>query len=328
MLSLARELVARGSLKPEEIVFVVRSAGAYLAGFRIAEASEFSAQGLNSDDSAKGDGPEAEALIRTGARIAVIDRLETTAHFVKTLQRAHVKVVCFDDLGPGGEISDLAINAILDQNSASTNQRQGFEYLILSSSENAPHCTGKGETRILASFGGYDARDLVNFFVSSLPWIPFAKGTRITIVAGDRPGRNIDRIRDAANLAMEGRGVEILVCRRVNDFWRLVSQSDVGVVSGGLTLFEFAARGVATVSLPQYEHQLGTLKKFSELGGTRLASDGMALDRDKFTAAMTGILNKSSLRADIAAKATALVDGKGVSRVAREIETLLPLRAV
>ena len=48
-----------------------------------------------------------------------------------------------------------------------------------------------------------------------------------------------------------------------NNYYYLIKLADIGIVSGGLTMFEFLSIGVPLLCLPQYRHQLLNIEKLS-----------------------------------------------------------------
>ena len=48
------------------------------------------------------------------------------------------------------------------------------------------------------------------------------------------------------------------------NYHEIISNADLAVTSGGLSIFEFAAWGIPSVALPQYEHQKSNAKELSK----------------------------------------------------------------
>ena len=96
-----------------------------------------------------------------------MDRLETSALLVKGLFLSRKKIVTFDDYGSGRVHADLAISAIFDDVAESANLAKGYEYLVLSKKTYLPKPIRKRIKKIVATFGGFDARDLCSFFLQN-----------------------------------------------------------------------------------------------------------------------------------------------------------------
>ena len=103
------------------------------------------------------------------------------------------------------------------------------------------------------------------------------------------------------------------------DFNNLIAESQVAIVSGGLTLFQCMAAGLASIVMCQYEHQLITMKHFEKyrafinlgLGNNVLISD---LEESLFS-----LINDAKSRSYLFNNAKDLVDGHGLDRCLRLI---------
>ena len=103
------------------------------------------------------------------------------------------------------------------------------------------------------------------------------------------------------------------------NFQRIIKKADIGVTSGGLSLFEFAAYGIPTISLPQYRHQLNTINNLRKFGITFLGSNKMKLNKLFFQKVLNNLITDSLKRNKINKMAPKFIDGKGLKRIKKLI---------
>ena len=104
-----------------------------------------------------------------------------------------------------------------------------------------------------------------------------------------------------------------------------LSQSDVAVVAGGVTLYEACALGVPSVALAVVPAQHRAIREFARRGAVLDAAAG---PRGKTLSARAArsvaqLLAQEERRAAIAARARQLVDGRGAERSAAAIHALV-----
>ena len=323
MLVLAKMLVARGIVRREEIVFVMTKGARYQIGRDLVSTERFFIHPYSSKRLVPNSVDEASIICSIEPSVVLIDRLETEAGFVELLQSGGMRVVTFEDTGSGGTVADLVVNAIFGRDRSSGNRLNGYQYLILSGSFREKIPNAEKRLRVTISFGGFDARNLCDFVLRSL-----LKGHRllpveIVLIVGDCPSRQINELHKQAQDLTGNSGAKIQILHRVDNFSQQLAGTDLAIISGGLTLFECAVRGVATVALPQYEHQLDTLKRFSSLGGTRLPSENMHLNQTEFVKSFYELVFDDKLREKIGMRAKMLVDGEGGDRLVKRVSDLI-----
>jgi spore coat polysaccharide biosynthesis predicted glycosyltransferase SpsG len=99
------------------------------------------------------------------------------------------------------------------------------------------------------------------------------------------------------------------------NYHEIISNADIAVSTGGLSIFEFSAYGIPTIGIPQYEHQLRTIESLEGYGISILGSKGMELSNEKFLDAINSLISDNTLRKSMAFNAHNRIDGKGVHRV-------------
>lgn len=95
----------------------------------------------------------------------------------------------------------------------------------------------------------------------------------------------------------------------------LFRKADLAIVSGGVTKFESAASGAATVMLAQVDHQETWAKAFEHAGASLYAGPTAAVTLSSIAEVSRALSQDAGLRRRLVERATTLVDGWGAARV-------------
>ena len=160
-----------------------------------------------------------------------------------------------------------------------------------------------------------DRRKLTNFFLTAIPEITL--NINIYIILGQIDKNSVKFCRSIIQKYNLTSKIKLLIYPK--NFQTIIRKADIGVTSGGLSLFEFAAYGIPTISLPQYKHQLNTINNLKKSGLTFLGSNEMKLNKLFFQRVLNNLINDSSKRNEINKMAPKLIDGKGLKRIKKLI---------
>ena len=130
----------------------------------------------------------------------------------------------------------------------------GYNYLILSREIYKKSIFRKNQ-KYSCHVWRRDKRKLTNFFLTAIPEIPL--NININIILGQSDKRLVKLYRSKIEKYNLTSKIKLFIYPK--NFQRIIKKADIGVTSGGLSLFEFAAYGIPTISLPQYKHQLNTI---------------------------------------------------------------------
>ena len=311
--TLANNLVEMGLLNRSDIVFYTRDDPDYNLGKKHLRESKFSYKVHTNFELEANSESELMILKRLNASMFIMDRLETSEDLIKGLCSEGSKVVTFDDYGEGRLFADLAISAIFDDVTKTENLFSGYEYLVLSEGLYEPKPVKTKLSNIVATFGGHDARDLCQFFLENLKNLSFA--CHVNIVLGSCDDSTLLKYTNyVLSNELQDR-VEFFI-RPIN-YHEIISNADIAVTSGGLSIFEFAAYGVPSIGLPQYKHQLRTIEKLRNESISFLGSDGMRLSSDVFKDSFDKLANNFDCRKKMAINARKKVDGGGVNKITK-----------
>lgn len=222
-----------------------------------------------------------EALARFGADIVIHDELDTDPEQLKAEKAAGMKVVVFEDLGPGQQVADVVFNALFPAEESEPELRRFFGHDVYCLRDEFRHARrnvfNDAVRRVLITFGGTDPAGLTR---KVLDVVEQACDLPLTVVAG-RGLQNYGELeRRVAAIAATGRDIELY--RDVPMMSEMMSRADVAFSSAGRTLYELAHMAVPTVVLAQNDvemkHHFAAIENgFVFLGkGEQVTSDAVA----------------------------------------------------
>jgi spore coat polysaccharide biosynthesis predicted glycosyltransferase SpsG len=309
--TLACALVESQSFTLEDICFFTRHDNGYHLGEKYLEGSGFNYQVFDNNILKANSKSEIDILCNQGADLILLDRLETSVELIKTLKSHNKKVVTFDDYGEGRIYADIAISSIFDDVPESKNLIKGYEYLILSKNEYHLSNFNENVQNIVATFGGNDNRDICSHFLENVESIP--QDISIKIILGKIDKKILQSYVHQIELKKNKDNIEIFIFP--DNYHQIISNADIAVSTGGLSIFEFSAYGIPTIGIPQYEHQLRTIENLEEHGISISGSEGMELSNAKFLDAINSLIGDNDLRKSMASNAINQIDGRGAHRI-------------
>lgn len=309
--TLANSLVDSGLLNIRDIFFYTRNDPDFTLGQKYLEGSSFKYEVFSGNSLKANSTSELRILANSSASIIFMDRLETSSSLIKGLMKSGKKVVTFDDYGPGRIHADLAISAIFDDVEISSNLVKGYEYLILSRNKYHTRPLRSQINKIVATFGGIDARDLCSFFLHNSHVIPSLCSVDIVL------GRCDETVLQTYLEYLHSNNLEdrFKIYVSPSNYHEIISEADLAITSGGLSIFEFSAYGIPSIALPQYKHQLRTIITLSNEGMCLPGTDNMDFSNEIFRDCMNKMINDASYRRNMALKARERIDGEGLQRI-------------
>ncbi len=281
------------------------------------------------------DPDAARAWLRAaGLDVVVVDSYAASPAFLASLDAVALRVAAIDDLAD----RPLPVHAVINGGIAAESlpyDRRGALQLLLGPRyalidprfEGAPaRTTAPAVASVLIGLGGAPPPTTLEAALAgardALP------GAAVDVVAGPfaargaRPGREGDRI--AARAAGVDRD-RVSVHAAGADMRRLIAAADVAVTGAGVTLYELAASGTPAVIVEMADNQAPNAAGFARAGAAlRAGRAGDSGLRRGIADALARLAGDPALRADLAARARALVDGRGALRAAREIAAMVP----
>lgn len=267
---------------------------------------------------------EVNAILSPGPGLVVFDNGSTTHGKVAPLKEVGCFVVSFEDLGDGRYLSDLVVDANLTDSTnpqklrTTTKYLLGPDYAVI-----APMCRAAKKKRkhftdvrkIVVTCGGSDPAGVTPRAVSALGNVD--SEVEILVVLGPAFAH-----KEALNKALLSAARSFEVVEAPDNLPALMREADVGIISGGVTLFEAAYLGLPSIVIAQNAAQLRNLPPFEKHGG--IVNLGLAAN-DPFANIPTELKllrDPGRLRAMSEAQER-YIDGKGLERLASAIRELL-----
>jgi CMP-N-acetylneuraminic acid synthetase/spore coat polysaccharide biosynthesis predicted glycosyltransferase SpsG len=190
-----------------------------------------------------------------GANIVIHDQLETDPAELRAEREAGMKVVVFEDRGPGQEVADLVINALYPAEETQPAKNRYFGPAVYCLRDEFARATRNGfrddVRRVLVTFGGTDPAGLT---FKVLDVLGAQRELPLTVVAGRGLARYAELEQHVAALKSAGRDVQLH--RDVPLMSELMAGADVAFTSAGRTLYELAHMGVPAIVLAQNEGEM------------------------------------------------------------------------
>jgi len=324
-LALARAWAQDGAA----LAFLAPGAGAALER-AVPELTAAGAAGVDVADMPWDREPDAARarLADLGADVAVVDSYAATPALVASLAEIAGRVAVVDDLADRPLPADIVINggiaaeslgygrlAAARRDRPDTRYLLGPRYALIDPRFGAaqPERPRPSHVRsVLIALGGAPAPELLTAAAdAALDAVP---GASVDVAAGPFGPRGVG-----------ARAERVTVHGDAPDMRALMRAADLAVTGAGVTLYELAATGTPAVVVQIADNQGPNAAGFAAAGSALLA--GRAGDgdlRDRIAAAVSRLAGDPALRAELAARGQALVDGRGALRAAREIAALVP----
>ncbi len=243
---------------------------------------------------------------RSGADIVVVDAYRATDDLMRALRTRGAVVAAIDDLAdrelPVDVVVDGAYGAERRMYADVSGRRLllGPRFTLLEPGfADLPHrAVRPAVSRVLVTLGGEDAEAVV--------------AAALAAVGRAAPEAVIDLAIGPFARAASELGANVRVHQGLPSLRALLLEADFAVTGAGMTLYECLAAGTPAVAVPLADNQK---PNFDELTGAGLVLPGQS----DLSAAVERLSRDAALRAELAARGRALVDGRGASRVAAEL---------
>lgn len=188
-------------------------------------------------------------VIKLKPDLVINDILDTDKLYTQALKNNSIKVINFEDLGPGAKYADIVINAMYssenDNNGKSYFGQKYFliknDFLIVKS-----QLVKNKVNRVTISFGGVDPNNFTKKTLDSIYVYCINNNIKIYVIAG-LGYKNYETLKSYK---------KIIIKKNSNEIADLFNKSDVIFTSGGRTTFETAVLGKPTIVLCQNEREL------------------------------------------------------------------------
>jgi len=251
-------------------------------------------------------------IIQKKIDILIIDKYKVKSKYLKKI-RKFVKVVVVTGLTKFEFPADLIVNGYIGLNNKIISNKYrskcmlGPSYQILNSNF-AKRILQKKEYDLLATFGGFDEKKIIELLLKSLN--KYEKSIKTKIILGPAT------ILTKNTLKFLKKMKNVTIIKQTKDMQKEMATSKYGICSGGLTTYEFANMGIPFAIICQVNHQLITAREWQRKG----VALNLGLVGNKTVNKIEGFLEyiiENNL--PIKVKKRSLIDGLGSKRVAQEI---------
>lgn len=324
-IAIAEMLIKKKICLKSDISFVTRRSGFFRLGYDLIKKSGYHVEKVEDKNLIWNSKKEANSLSKLKTTILVVDRLSTNKIWISYLINKFKKLVSFDDIGSGSEMADVVINGIFHDLPPKKNRFIGYKYLFLRNINSSyKKKIIKNVKNIVVTFGGYDKRNLTNFFLKCLLRNNnlFKKPIKIEILVGYEKNKVINNWKKLIKKIETYQKIKINITILASDYFKRLSKADLAVVSGGLTVFDCIVRGIPVIGLPQYQHQLKTLLNLERQNVIKLGSLGMTLNEKNFIDIYNKVILSFNERVFLSKNSTNLIDRKGSVRILKILSSL------
>ncbi len=117
----------------------------------------------------------------------------------------------------------------------------------------------------------------------------------------------------------------IKIYNNSKSYYEIAQKSDLGIISGGITLFEFSASGIPSIAIPQHKHQIENITNLEKKNITRSLKKGMTVNTEDIIKNIDYLIKNYELRIKMHKKGKTTIDGRGLERITNIIKKILDL---
>ncbi len=262
----------------------------------------------------------ADLCITDSAQFVLLDRRDNSLEYVSALTQAGLFVVDLEDRGTGRCESHILIDGHIWPGSEEAGCRGkplcgfGPDWALLDPRyARAAACLCRtpeierlqAVREVVVSLGGSDPAGLTRIVLSQLDRVE--GDFRVSLVAG--PGVDTS--------GLECRYHELRVLQGLRCLDEVFSEAQLAVVSGGVTMLEALCVGLPVLVVPQHREQYVNAARFALRASLSLVPPPEdPAHRERIFRALEQLVEDPVLRVGLARAGAALVDGRGVERLA------------
>ncbi len=260
--------------------------------------------------------------------LIVIDKLEFPKEFVVYLKINFIsKVLSFHELEISDNLSDITINYNTFKNFRKhTGDKEslsllGPKYIIFRDEiRNSRRKVSSGDVEnIFISMGGSDPNGLILVAMDGIESlnenINFVVHAGPSFLFGDELKTKIDRSNS-----------RIKLIENVDKISEFILQADLGIISGGNTMYEMVFIGTPSIVIPQNQHQNEFAEELDKLGIVININPVNKSTPKDIKKKVLELINDKGMRNSMIVKGQTLIDGEGIFRIKKEIVDLIESR--
>jgi len=268
-----------------------------------------------------------DEIIKLQPDLVINDILDTSREYVLMLKDKGIKVVNFEDIGPGAVLADLTINELFNEPVLSgENIHWGYKYFFVRDEfdDARPHRFTDRIDNVLITFGGTDQNDFTKKILQAIH--PFCResGIRIYIVTGDGyPHKKILR-----EILKEQNYSNVEFTHATGVISSIMEKTQVAVTSNGRTVYELAHMNIPAIVLSHHPRERTHLFSIEAHGFINLGLYDPGLTEEKVLAAFKRLVNDTAYRKSLFTRMKPFRFNKNKTRVVKllmqQLETTGP----
>ena len=191
-------------------------------------------------------------IINLQPNLVVNDILDTEVTEVAPFQSNGIRVVNFEDLGPGARVANVTINELYDEpRSSGSNIRWGNSYFFMRDEflDAKPRQYSNDVRCLLLAFGGTDQHNLSFKILRTVYEECLAWKIQITIVTGPGYSRYSNLQKQVSSM----RNASLTHATGVIS--KIMEQADLAITSNGRTVYEMAHMNIPAIVIPQHARE-------------------------------------------------------------------------
>jgi spore coat polysaccharide biosynthesis predicted glycosyltransferase SpsG len=195
-----------------------------------------------------------EQILSLKPDLVINDTLDTTKKYIMRLKENNIKVVNFEDLGPGARYTDVTINEVFDEPKFnSKNTKWGNKYFFLRDEFNdaKSHKLAKKVENLLITFGGTDQNNYTQKTLTTIVNFCKKENIKIYIVNGDGYLYKEQLSRYLKELGYKN--LEFTFATGVIS--KIMEKTQIAVTSNGRTTYELAHMNIPSIVISHHERE-------------------------------------------------------------------------
>ena len=231
-----------------------------------------------------------------GIDVLVIDDLRSQRPLMDKARKKGIKVVLIDGVPDDVPYADLSISSCFNPKA----EYRGVKYMaFLNRGSRSYNYSESIKDTVFVSMGGFDANNIAPMVLGVLREF----GLKAVVTKSINHSDFSKVFTDIS--VYEG-----------DDYYHPMSKCEIGVVNGGLTMFQALHFGIPSLTIPQYDHQRNNIK---------MVESGCILSEPKkkdIRICLNILLKDENYRRYLSKEAQNLVDGDSIKRTCDLIEEI------
>lgn len=309
-IALAKELAKNPDV---EITFIMKN---HFAGVKRVTDAGFVVKRLPVDSDKKTDLKRiCDMINRINPHVVISDILNTEEKYMLKMKETGAFLLNEDDLGPGRELADALVYSLVRPPARSKlKMYAGPLYMTLKDEFKKMHSKKKKIKEkidsVLVSMGASDPQALTIKVLKAIEKVNLNFAPMVVIGQAFTHHSELKKVLDTAQK-------KYVVKSNVDNMADLMYNTDIALISGGVSVYEIGAVGTPAIVLCQNKHE--NTNVFEDYGFVIKLGLGRYVSEERIIRTVERVAKTTALRQKMSENGKKLVDGRGAERVAEII---------